>query len=182
MSRPALELFPSWDATLTHFSPDLPPSFLLGPRCSAKSGPDPHTKRIPAPLNQCHVQSFALKKKTKKKKPDNQLQTSSRVPRNQTALSFVIRGRMMPLLQQRTTRGFSCAVNEAGRMTATQMDTWSRPEHSGDLLDDNATNRNTQRLARIPAESRSRRRFPPSPTSPPSRRRSGRAFWRAEKR
>lgn len=56
------------------------------------------TKHIPAPLNQCHVHGFALKKKKKKK--DNQLQTSSRIPRIQRARSFIVWGGMVRSLQQ----------------------------------------------------------------------------------
>lgn len=64
--------------------------FHSGHPCSAKIR-SRSMKHIPAPLNQCHVYSFALKKKEEA----NQLQASSRIPRNRTALSFIVRGRII---------------------------------------------------------------------------------------
>lgn len=68
----------SWPTSLC---PDLSLSFwpsLLGQIRSRSM------KHIPAPLNQCHVYSFALKNKTN----GNQLQTRSRIPRNQNCFVF----------------------------------------------------------------------------------------------
>lgn len=80
---------PAGDATLTHFSPPRSVSFHSHSQIKSRS-----MRHIPAPLNQCHVHSFALKKK--KKIIGNR--RAAAFP--ESALFFIVRGRIMRSLQR----------------------------------------------------------------------------------